>query len=72
MSKALGIMQMIIAAYKQGEVALTRGGSISDFLTDPVIEKIGRARYVPEAEFPAYRAEFDQMIKTAFLGAVKA
>lgn len=72
MSKALGIMQMIIAAYKQGEVALTRGGTISDFLTDPVIEKIGRARYVLEAEFPAYKAEFESMINTAFMGTVKA
>jgi V/A-type H+-transporting ATPase subunit A len=72
MAKAYGIMQMIIAAYKQGELALAKGATISDFLNDPVIEKIGRARYVPEAEFPAYKAEFDQMIKTAFLGAVKA
>jgi V/A-type H+-transporting ATPase subunit A len=72
MAKALGIMQMIIAAYKQGEVALSRGATISDFLSDPVIEKIGRARYVPETEFPAYKAEFDKMIKAAFMGAVKA
>ncbi|MDX2007643.1 MAG: V-type ATP synthase subunit A [Meiothermus sp.] len=72
MSKALGIMQMIIAAYRQGEVALSKGGTISDFLSDPVIEKIGRARYVPENEFPAYKAEFDAAIKSAFMGAVKA
>jgi len=72
MAKAYGIMQMIVAAYKQGEVALSKGATISDFLSDPVIEKIGRARYVPESEFPAYKAEFDQMIKTAFMGTVKA
>ncbi|RDI96577.1 V-type ATP synthase subunit A [Meiothermus sp. QL-1] len=72
MAKAYGIMQMILAAYRQAELALSKGATIADFLSDPVIEKIGRARYVPEEEFPAYKAEFDEMIKTAFLGTVRA
>jgi V/A-type H+-transporting ATPase subunit A len=67
------MMQMIVAMYKQGETALAKGGSIADFLGDPVIEKMGRARYVPENEFKAYKAEFDGAIKSAFMGsAVKA
>ena len=72
MSKAYAMMQMIISMYKQGEAALAKGGSIADFLNDPVIEKMGRARYVPENEFAAYKADFDGAIKTAFMGAVKA
>ncbi len=72
MPKAYGIMQMVLAAYKQGDVALSKGGTIQDFLSDPAIEKIGRARYVSEGDFPAYKAEYDAMIAHAFLGAVKA
>jgi V/A-type H+/Na+-transporting ATPase subunit A len=70
MEKGYAMMQMIIAAYKQGEIALSKGGSIADFLGDPVIEKIGRARYVPESEFKAYKADYDGMIKHAFMAAV--
>ncbi len=72
MPKAYGMMQMIVAMYKRGEEALAKGASISDFLGDPVIEKMGRTRYVPEAEFPQYKAEFDAQIKNAFMGGVKA
>ncbi|GEM87239.1 V-type ATP synthase subunit A [Meiothermus granaticius] len=72
MSKAYGMMQMIVALYRQAEQALARGASISDFLSDPIIEKMGRARYVPEAEFPAYKAEFEAQLKNAFVGGVKA
>jgi len=72
MPKAYGMMQMIVAMYRQGEQALAKGASISDFLSDPIIEKMGRARYVPEADFPAYKAEFDAQLKNAFMGGVKA
>jgi V/A-type H+-transporting ATPase subunit A len=72
MAKAYGMMQMILALYKQGEAALARGATIADFLSDPIIEKMGRARYVPEADFPAYKAEFDAQVQHAFLGSVKA
>lgn len=72
MPKAYGMMQMIISMYRQGEAALAKGGTIADFLSDPVIEKMGRARYVPENEFPAYKAEFDAQLKNAFMGGVKA
>jgi len=66
MSKAYGMMQMIVNLYKTAEAALQRGATIADFLSDPVIEKMGRARYVPEAEFPAYKAEFDKALEGAF------
>jgi len=72
MEKAYGMMQMIVAMYKRGEEALQKGASIADFLSDPVIEKMGRARYVPENEFAAYKAEFDGALKYAFMGGVKA
>lgn len=72
MGKAYGMMQMIVAMYRQGEQALAKGATISDFLSDPTIEKMGRARYVPEADFPAYKADFDAQLKNAFMGGVKA
>ena len=66
MPKAYGMMQMIVSLYRTAEAALQRGATIADFLSDPVIEKMGRARYVPEAEFPAYKAEFDKALEGAF------
>lgn len=71
MAKAYGIMQMIVALYNRAAEALSKGASISDFLTDPVIEKVGRARYVPEDEFPRYKADYESQLKGAFTG-VKA
>lgn len=71
MPKAYGIMQMIVALYNRAAEALSKGASISDFLTDPVIEKVGRARYVPEDEFPRYKADYESQLKGAFTG-VKA
>lgn len=70
MQKAYGMMQMIVALYKKGEEALSKGASINDFLGDPVIEKVGRARYVPESEFPQYKADYEKALQSAF--AVKA
>lgn len=64
--KAYGIMQMILALARKGAEALSRGATIQDFLGDPVIEKLGRARYVPEEEFEAYKAEFDRALEQAF------
>lgn len=63
--KAYGIMQMILALARKGAEALSRGATIQDFLGDPVIEKLGRARYVPEEEFEAYKAEFDRALEQA-------
>ena len=64
--KAYGMMQMLSALNDAAQAAISHGASTDDFLNDPVIEKIGRARFVPEAEFPAYKAEFEAMLLSAF------
>jgi V/A-type H+/Na+-transporting ATPase subunit A len=57
----------MLELYKAGENMLAKGGAISDFLDDAAtIEKVGRARFVPEDEFPAYQAEYNKMLETAF------
>ncbi len=71
MEKAYGIIQMILALQKAGRNLLARGGSIQDFLSAAdTLEKIGRARFVPENEFEAYKKEFINTVDNVF--AVKA
>jgi V/A-type H+/Na+-transporting ATPase subunit A len=67
MEKAYGMMQMMIALNKAGEAMLKNGGSINDFLNDAnTLEKVGRARFVPEGEFKAYQADYTKSLETAF------
>ena len=66
MRKAYGIMKMILAFYKEAEAAIKRGVSIDEILQLPVVERIGRARYVSEEEFPAYFEEAMKEIQGAF------
>jgi V/A-type H+/Na+-transporting ATPase subunit A len=67
MEKGYGMMQMMVALNKAGEEMLARGGSINDFLGDAdTLEKVGRARYVPEAEFAQYHKEYTASLKDAF------
>ncbi len=67
MEKAYGMMQMMTALNKTGEAMLKNGGSINDFLNDAnTLEKVGRARFVPENEFPAYMADYMKSLETAF------
>jgi V/A-type H+/Na+-transporting ATPase subunit A len=55
------------ALNKTGEAMLKNGGSINDFLNDAnTLEKVGRARFVPENEFPAYMADYMKSLETAF------
>jgi V/A-type H+-transporting ATPase subunit A len=71
MEKAYGIIQMILALQKSGKNLLAKGGSIQDFLSAAeTLEKIGRARFVPENEFEAYRKDFINTVDNVF--AVKA
>jgi V/A-type H+/Na+-transporting ATPase subunit A len=71
MSKGYGIMQMILALQKAGRAMLAKGGTIGDFLgAAETLEKIGRARFVPENEFDAYKADFIKSLEAGF--AVKA
>ncbi len=57
MEKAQGIIQMILTYYEQAEKALKTGTFVDDLIQSPVLEKIARARFVPEDQFPAYLAE---------------
>ncbi len=67
MQKAYGMMNMMLELYKAGDNMLAKGGAITDFLDDAAtIEKVGRARFVPEDEFPAYQAEYMKMLETSF------
>jgi V/A-type H+/Na+-transporting ATPase subunit A len=67
MEKAYGMMQMMTALNRTGEAMLHKGGSINDFLNDAnTLEKVGRARFVPENEFPAYMADYMKSLETAF------
>ena len=57
MEKAQGIIEMILTYYEQAEKALKTGTFVDDLIQSPVLEKIARARFVPEDQFPAYLAE---------------
>ncbi len=67
LKKAYGMMTMILEFYKAAEAAIQAGTPIEEIIGLPVIEKIARARYVPEDEFPAYLEEvlkeIDQALK---------
>jgi V/A-type H+/Na+-transporting ATPase subunit A len=49
MSKATGMLRMMLKFYDVAKVALERGATTDDILSDPVVEKINRSRYVEEA-----------------------
>ena len=55
LEKAYGMLQMMLKLYDQAREAVGAGATVEELLKAPVIEKINRARYVPEDEFPAYR-----------------
>ncbi|MBX3140147.1 MAG: V-type ATP synthase subunit A, partial [Trueperaceae bacterium] len=64
MTKAYGMLTMMLRFYEQAKAALDAGGTVDEILKNPVIEKIQRARYVAEDEFSAYQggvmAELDK------------
>lgn len=57
LQKAYGLLQMMLKLNDQAEVAVREGATVEEVLNNPVVEKINRARYVAEDEFPAYQAE---------------
>lgn len=67
MPKNHGLMTMMLKFYDQAEAALKGGATIDEIIQNPVIEKLSRARYVAEGEFPAYRdgllSELDSTFK---------
>jgi V/A-type H+-transporting ATPase subunit A len=66
LSKAYGIMQLIMTLYDSASEAIQAGVTIDEIIQSPVIEKIARARYVAEDEFTAYKDELLAEIKSAF------
>ncbi|WP_102126418.1 V-type ATP synthase subunit A [Deinococcus planocerae] len=54
MPKNYGLMKMMLKFYDEAEAALRGGATIDEIIQNPVIEKLSRARYVPEAEFINY------------------
>jgi V/A-type H+-transporting ATPase subunit A len=66
LTKAYGMLQMIIALNDQARRALDGGATVDDVLKSPVIERVNRARYVPEDEFAAYKDATLKEISQAF------
>jgi V/A-type H+-transporting ATPase subunit A len=69
MSKAYGMLQMILRLNAVAGQALSAGATVDEILANPVIEKINRSRYVAEDDFPEYRdstiAELDKGLVVA-------
>jgi V/A-type H+-transporting ATPase subunit A len=69
MSKAYGMLQMILRLNQVAGQALASGATVDEILANPVIEKINRSRYVAEDDFPEYRnstlAELDKGLAVA-------
>ena len=57
MSKAYGMLQMILRLNDAAVEALAGGATVDEMLANPVIERVSRSRYVPEDEFEAYKTE---------------
>jgi V/A-type H+-transporting ATPase subunit A len=66
LEKAYGLLQMMLKLYDRAREALTSGATIDDLLKDDVIEKVNRARYVAEDEFPAYRDQVLAQLDESF------
>ncbi|UFA49828.1 V-type ATP synthase subunit A [Deinococcus radiophilus] len=68
MPKNYGLMRMMLKFYDQAEAALQGGATIDEIIASPVIEKLSRARYVPEGEFAAYTDSVLGELDTTFKG----
>jgi V/A-type H+-transporting ATPase subunit A len=66
MPKAYGLLQMMTTLNDQARRALDGGATVDDILKNPVVEKVSRARYVPEDEFEAYKQETLKELDDAF------
>jgi V/A-type H+/Na+-transporting ATPase subunit A len=69
LAKAYGMLQMMLKYYDEARASLEGGGTIDEVLRSPVTERINRARYVPEDEFPAYRDDVIRQLDGAFAAA---
>ncbi len=66
MPKAYGLLQMMISLNDQARRALDGGATVDDILKNEVVEKVSRARYVPEDEFEAYKTSALKELENAF------
>ena len=66
LSKAYGLLQLMLQTYEQARAALEAGATVDDVIGAPVIERVNRARYVAEEEFPAYRDEVAAELEQGF------
>jgi len=71
MPKNYGLMKSMLKFYDVAGNALSNGATIDDIIQSPVIEKLSRARYVSETDFPAYNDALLSELDTTFKG-VKA
>ncbi len=54
MRKAHGMMRMVATFFQAAESALKEGVPIDEIIQNPVLQKIARARYMPEKDFESY------------------
>ncbi len=66
LEKAYGMLQMMLKLYDKAREAVSSGATVEELLGDPVIEKVNRARYVSEDEFPAYRDQIIAQLDESF------
>ncbi len=66
LAKSYGIMQMILELHQRAEEAIKIDITVDEIIQHPVIEKVARARYVTEEQFPAYLDEVRGEIAVAF------
>jgi len=66
LEKAYGMLQMMLKLYDKAREAVSSGSTVEELLGDPVIEKVNRARYVSEDEFPAYRDQIIAQLDESF------
>ncbi len=66
LSKAYGLLQLMLKTYEQARAALEAGATVDDVISAPVIERVNRARYVAEEEFAAYRDEVAAELEQGF------
>ena len=66
LSKAYGLLQLMLKTYEQARTALEAGATVDDVISAPVIERVNRARYVAEEEFAAYRDEVAAELEQGF------
>ena len=68
MPKNYGLMKSMLSFYDNASEALKGGATIDEIIQSPVIEKLSRARYISEDEFPAYNDALQQELNTTFKG----